>query len=130
MVINNMTSFAMKEAFKRNDEIAAMATTHSDRFVGLGILPMHNVDVAEELERSKDLASVTIKDHIIGHTLDEGQFLPLGGCGAPSAVVEVHQGDTIVARDTVLPRNTVGNLVEGAHLRRTRAGRMWTSFRS
>ncbi len=102
-----------------NDEVAAMVDDHPDRFVGLGILPMHNVDVAvEELERIVNdlgLRGVTIKDHILGHTLDEGQFLPFWEAAERlGAVVEFHQGSTIVFDR--IPRyfleNTVGNLVE------------------
>lgn len=102
-----------------NDEVAAMVDEHPDRFVGLGILPMHNVAASVvELERAVTdlgLKGVTIKDHVNGHTLDEPQFLPFWEAAERlGAVVEFHQGSTIVAQR--IPRyfleNTVGNLVE------------------
>jgi aminocarboxymuconate-semialdehyde decarboxylase len=96
-----------------------MVDEHPDRFVGLGILPMQNVAASVvELERAVTklgLKGVTIKDHINGHTLDESQFLPFWEAAERlGAVVEFHQGNTIVAQR--IPRyfleNTVGNLVE------------------
>ena len=102
-----------------NDEVAAMVDEHPDRFVGLGILPMQDMEASVvELERiATDLGmkGVTIKDHINGHTLDEPQFLPFWEAAEElGTVVEFHQGSTIVAQR--IPRyfleNTVGNLVE------------------
>ena len=102
-----------------NDEIAAMVDEYSDRFVGLGILPMQDVDASViELERlvvDLGLKGVTIKDHINGITLDDPRFLPFWEAAERlRAVVEFHQGSTIVAQR--IPRyfleNTVGNLVE------------------
>jgi len=102
-----------------NDEVAAMVDEHPDRFVGLGILPMQTVAASVvELERvvtDLGLKGVTIKDHVNGHTLDEPQFLPFWEAAERlGAVVEFHQGSTIVAQR--IPRyfleNTVGNLVE------------------
>jgi aminocarboxymuconate-semialdehyde decarboxylase len=102
-----------------NDEVAAMADEHPDRFVGLGILPMQDVEASVvELERAVTdlgLKGVTIKDQINGHTLDEPRFLPFWEAAEGlEAVVEFHQGNTIVAQR--IPRyfleNTVGNLVE------------------
>ncbi len=109
-----------KAAFEAcNDEVAAMVDEHPDRFVGLGIIPMQDVEAAvAELERvvgDLGLRGVTIKDHINGHTLDEPQFLPFWEAAEHlGAVVEFHQGSTIVFER--IPRyfleNTVGNLVE------------------
>jgi aminocarboxymuconate-semialdehyde decarboxylase len=102
-----------------NDEIAAMVDEHPDRFLGLGILPMQDVQASIiELERVVNdlgLRGVTIKDHINGHTLDEPQFYPFWETAEKlGTVVEFHQGDTIVSQR--IPRyfleNTVGNLVE------------------
>jgi len=102
-----------------NDEVAAMVDEHPDRFVGLGVLPMQNVEAAVvELERAVTdlgLRGVTIKDHVNGHTLDEPRFLPFWEAAERlEVVVEFHQGSTIVAQR--IPRyfleNTVGNLVE------------------
>ncbi len=102
-----------------NDEVASMVDDHPDRFVGLGMVPLQDVaEAVEELERVvRDLRfkGVTIKDHINGHTLDEPRFLPFWETAERlRAVVEVHQGSTIVANR--IPRyfleNTVGNLVE------------------
>lgn len=109
-----------KAAFEAcNDEVAAMVDDHPDRFVGMGILPMQDIDAAvAELERvveDLDFKGVTIKDHILGHTLDEPRFLPFWETAERlGAVVEFHQGSTIVFER--IPRyfleNTVGNLVE------------------
>ena len=102
-----------------NDEVAAMVDEHPDRFVGLGILPMQDVEASvAELERAVNelgLKGVTIKDHINGHNLDEPRFLPFWEAAERlGAVVEFHQGSTIVEQR--IPRyfleNTVGNLVE------------------
>jgi aminocarboxymuconate-semialdehyde decarboxylase len=102
-----------------NDEVAAMVDEYPDRFVGLGILPMQDVAASVvELERAVTdlgLRGVTIKDHVNGSTLDEPQFLPFWEAAERlGAVVEFHQGSTIVAQR--IPRyfleNTVGNLVE------------------
>jgi aminocarboxymuconate-semialdehyde decarboxylase len=102
-----------------NDEIASMVDDYPDRFIGMGILPMQDVSTAvEELERAvKDLGlkGVTIKDHINGHTLDEPQFYPFWEVAERlGAVVEFHQGDTVVAHRITryFLENTVGNLVE------------------
>jgi len=102
-----------------NDEVAALVDEYPDRFVGLGILPMQDVAASVvELERAVTdlgLKGVTIKDHINGNTLDEPQFLQFWEAAERlGAVVEFHQGSTIVAQR--IPRyfleNTVGNLVE------------------
>jgi aminocarboxymuconate-semialdehyde decarboxylase len=102
-----------------NDEIASMVADYPDRFVGLGILPMQDVNVSiGELERiinELGLKGVTIKDHVNGHTLDEPQFQPFWQTAERlGAVVQFHQGNTIV--EGRIPRyfleNTVGNLVE------------------
>jgi aminocarboxymuconate-semialdehyde decarboxylase len=102
-----------------NEEIAAIVDEYPDRFVGLGILPMQDVAASvAELERvvtELGLRGVTIKDHINGYTLDEHQFIPFWEAAERlGAVVEFHQGDTIVGQR--IPRyfleNTVGNLVE------------------
>lgn len=102
-----------------NNEVAAMVDDYPDRFVGLGMVPLQDVDMAvDELERAVNdlgIRGVTIKDHINGHTLDEPRFLPFWETAERlGAVVEVHQGTTIVA--SRIPRyfleNTVGNLVE------------------
>jgi aminocarboxymuconate-semialdehyde decarboxylase len=102
-----------------NDEVADMVDEYSDRFVGLGILPMQDVAASvTELERlvaDLGLKGVTIKDHINGITLDEPRFLPFWEAAERlGAVVEFHQGSTIVAQRITryFLENTVGNLVE------------------
>lgn len=111
---------AAKASFRDcNDEVAAMVDDHPDRFVGLGIVPMQDVELAvAELERvmgDLDFKGVTIKDHINGHTLDEPQYLPFWEAAERlGAVVEFHQGSTIVEQRITryFLENTVGNLVE------------------
>ena len=102
-----------------NEEIAAMVDDYPDRFVGLGIVPMQDADAAvEELEHTVNdlgLKGVTIKDHINGYTLDEPMFYPFWeAADRLGAVVEIHQGDTVVAHRITkyFLENTVGNLVE------------------
>ncbi len=96
-----------------------MVAEYPDRFSGLGILPMHDVDESvKELERAVSelgLKGVTIKDHVNGHTLDEPGFLPFWEAAEHlGAVVEIHQGSTIVTQRIAryFLENTVGNLVE------------------
>ena len=102
-----------------NDEIASMVDDYPDRFMGLGIIPMQDATASiEELERAVHdlgLNGVTIKDHINGHTLDEPMFYPFWEAAERlGAVVEIHQGDTVVAHRITgyFLENTVGNLVE------------------
>jgi aminocarboxymuconate-semialdehyde decarboxylase len=102
-----------------NDEVASMVDDYPDRFIGLGITPMQDAAASvEELERAVNdlgLRGVTIKDHINGHTLDEPMFYPFWEAAERlGAVVEIHQGDTVVAHRITgyFLENTVGNLVE------------------
>ena len=102
-----------------NDEVASMVDDYPDRFTGLGITPMQDATASiEELERAVNdlgLRGVTIKDHINGHTLDEPMFYPFWEAAERlGAVVEIHQGDTVVAHRITgyFLENTVGNLVE------------------
>ena len=102
-----------------NDEIASMVDEYPDRFMGLGITPMQDpVTSIDELERAVNdlgLKGVTIKDHINGPTLDDPMFYPFWEAAERlGAVVEIHQGDTIVEHRITkyFLDNTVGNLVE------------------
>ncbi len=105
-----------------NDEIADMARARSDRFAGLGTLPMQDVKAAiAELERCMTklgLKGVEINDHINGRTLEEPEFRPFWKAAEQmGALVFFHQaGETLVASRSTryhLP-NTIGNLVDRA----------------
>ena len=102
-----------------NDEIASMVDDHPDRFIGLGTIPMQDPAASiAELERAVNdlgLKGVTVKDHINGPTLDDPMFYPFWEAAERlGAVVEIHQGDTVVEHRITkyFLDNTVGNLVE------------------
>jgi aminocarboxymuconate-semialdehyde decarboxylase len=103
-----------------NDEIAAMAAAHPDRFRGLAILPMQDVASAiEEMTRAVTglgMVGVMIGDHVGGRLLDEPDFRPFWATAQRTgALVLLHQASpTLVASRTSryhLP-NTIGNAVD------------------
>lgn len=63
-----------------NNHLAKIQHTYPDRFVGLGTLPMQNVDLAiQELRRCKhelNLPGVEIATHILDVNLDDERFYP------------------------------------------------------
>lgn len=64
-----------------NDATAALCRAHPDRFVGLGSLPLANVDAAlEELDRcvgELDMKGVMIGSNIDGVALNDAKFEPM-----------------------------------------------------
>lgn len=63
-----------------NDSIAALAVTHSDRFVGVAVLPMVDDTMIEELRRARfelGLEGVMIFSNIEGQPLDDPSMWPL-----------------------------------------------------
>jgi aminocarboxymuconate-semialdehyde decarboxylase len=103
-----------------NDEIHRLTKEHPDRFAGLAIVPMQEVDAAvEELHRAIEvlgLLGIMIGDHVNGTTLDDQRFRPLWAAAEQlGALVFVHQaGATITSNriDRYHLSNTVGNLAE------------------
>jgi aminocarboxymuconate-semialdehyde decarboxylase len=103
-----------------NDEVAAMVAARPDRFAGLAIVPLQDVDVAvTELTRAVTdlgLRGVMIGDHVNGRLFDEPEFRPFWAAAERlSALVLLHQASpTLVASRTKryhLP-NTIGNAVD------------------
>jgi aminocarboxymuconate-semialdehyde decarboxylase len=107
-------------AVECNDEMAEMATAHPDRFMGLGTLPLQDVDLAiAEMERCMGplgLRGFMIDDHVNNRTYDDPFFDPFWAAAERfGAFVLVHQGrpTSVTFRTTkyFLP-NAVGNLVD------------------
>jgi aminocarboxymuconate-semialdehyde decarboxylase len=77
-----------------NDHIAGLVADHPRRFVGLGTLPMQDVELAiRELERCRTLglAGVEIGSHVNGRNLDDGRIFPVLQAAADlGAAVFVH----------------------------------------
>ena len=106
-----------------NDEVHQMTVDYPDRFKGMAIIPMQDVNLAiAELDRCVNgmgFVGAMIDDHVNGNTYDDPEFLPLWRAAEEmGAVMLVHQqgGQTLV-RDRN-PRyhlhNTIGNLVDRA----------------
>lgn len=103
-----------------NDEVAEMVRDRPDRFMGLGTLPLQNVDLAiQETERSigeLGLRGFMIDDHVNGLTYDHPTFGPFwASAEGLKAFIFIHQGRptsvTYRIRDYFLP-NSIGNLVD------------------
>lgn len=71
---------ALQTARFFNDYIAETASRHHDRFIGLGTVPLQDVDTSiKELERCKqelNLAGVEIGTNVNGENLSEEKFIP------------------------------------------------------
>jgi aminocarboxymuconate-semialdehyde decarboxylase len=111
-----------------NSEIHDLVTTHPDRFLGLGMIPMQDTAKAiTELERIiRDLGfkGVILNDHVAGTNYDDPRFIPFFAAAEDlGALLFFHQGgETITtARNPryKLP-NAVGNLTERTLLYATR----------
>ncbi len=105
-----------------NDEVAEMVCAHPARFLGLGTLPMQDVDrTLAEMRRGIEelrLVGFMIDDHVEGLTYDHEMFDPVWAAAAQlRAFILVHQGRlTSVTSRTAkyfLP-NSIGNLVDRA----------------
>ena len=105
-----------------NDEVAEMVRAHPARFLGLGTLPMQDVDrTLAEMRRGIEelrLVGFMIDDHVEGLTYDHEMFDPVWAAAAQlRAFILVHQGRlTSVTSRTAkyfLP-NSIGNLVDRA----------------
>ncbi len=82
-----------------NDHIAGIANEHPKRFIGLGPLPMHDVELAmRELERCKriGLKGVQVGTHVEGLNLGEPRLFPVfQACEALGMAVFVHPWDML-----------------------------------
>ena len=100
-------------------EIEEMFTEHSDRFLGMGMVPMQDPPTAiAELERLIDrgFKGIILNDHVLGVTYDDPRYLPFFAAAEElGALLFFHQGgETITTRRNPkykLP-NAVGNLTE------------------
>lgn len=107
-------------AREANEEIAGMVRAHPERFMGLGTLPMQDVDRAVvELERGMgelDLTGFMIDDHVNGLTYDddvfEGLWEAAEGFGA-FLLIHQYQHTTVAARtEKYFLLNSIGNLTD------------------
>ena len=105
-------------AQEANEEIAGMVRAHPERFMGLGTLPMQDVDRAVvELERGigeLGLTGFMIDDHVNGITYDddvfEGLWEAAEGLGA-FLLIHQYQHTTVAARtEKYFLLNSIGNL--------------------
>ncbi len=82
-----------------NDHIAGIVQEHPRRFVGLGTLPLQDVDLSlRELERCKriGLAGVEVGTHVEGVNLGEAQLFPIfQACEELGMAVFVHPWDMV-----------------------------------
>ena len=105
-----------------NEEVAEMVRDHPDRFMGLGTLPMQDIERAKaEMDRAmKELGLVgfMINDHVNNLTYDHEIFDEFwAGIHELGAFILIHQFDPTVVtyrtRDYFL-LNSIGNLVDRA----------------
>jgi aminocarboxymuconate-semialdehyde decarboxylase len=103
-----------------NDQVHEMSTQYPDRFTGLAILPMQEVDAAiAELDRCVNtlgLKGAMIGDHVNGVLYDDPAFSPFWAAAEQmEAVILLHQSSPTVTKariDRYHLSNTVGNPVE------------------
>jgi len=103
-----------------NAEIHDLITTHPDRFLGLGMVPMQDTASAiAEMERivgDLGFKGVILNDHVAGTTYDDPRFTPFFAAAEDlGALLFFHQGgETITAGRTSRYKlaNAVGNLTE------------------
>ena len=103
-----------------NQEIHEVVSTHPDRFLGLGMVPMQDTRIAiaemEHLVTDLGLKGVILNDHVAGVTYDDPRFLPFFAAAEDlEALLFFHQGGQTVTTKRnpryKLP-NAVGNLTE------------------
>ena len=103
-----------------NEEISELVRDYSDRFMGLGTLPMQDIPMAvQEMEhgmKKLGLRGFMIDDHVNGLTYDEPIFEPFWDkVEKLGAFILIHQyGPTVTETRTrrYFLHNTVGNLVD------------------
>jgi aminocarboxymuconate-semialdehyde decarboxylase len=82
-----------------NDHIAGIVEAHPKRFIGLGTLPMQDIDLSvRELERCKriGLRGVQIGTHVEGMNLGEPRLFPLfAACAEADMAIFVHPWDML-----------------------------------
>lgn len=103
-----------------NEYVSAMVTAHPDRFAGLAIIPLQDVDLAiGELTRAHQelgLGGVMVGDHVNGVLWDDPRFEPFWAAAESlGSFVLVHQAPPTLVASRVQRyqlANTIGNLVE------------------
>lgn len=104
-----------------NDSLSELTKQWPDRFMGIGTLPMQDVNMAiNELERcvtQLGLKGAQINDHVNGLPMGEEEFLPFWkAVEEMGAVILFHQseGDTVVQyrSNNYHLNNTIGNLAD------------------
>ena len=117
---NQKPETTAKIARQCNEEIAELAKTYPNRIIGMGTLPMQDIDLAvAEMERGMDklgLSGFMIDDHVNGVTYDDPVFNPFWEKAERlGAFLLVHQyGPTVTETRTrkYFLHNSVGNLVD------------------
>jgi aminocarboxymuconate-semialdehyde decarboxylase len=117
---NQKPETTAKTARLCNEEIAGLAKKYPNRIIGLGTLPMQDIDLAvAEMEHGVGklgLSGFMIDDHVNGVTYDDPVFNPFWESAERlGAFLLVHQyGPTVTETRTrkYFLHNTVGNLVD------------------
>ena len=117
---NQEPEVTAKIASECNEEISELSRDHTDRFMGLGTLPMQDIPLAvKEMERGMKklgLKGFMIDDHVNGLTYDDPVFETFWTLAEKlGAFILVHQyGPTVTETRTrkYFLHNTVGNLVD------------------
>ena len=115
------TSDCLAIARDCNDSLGELVKQWPNRFMGIGTLPMQDVNAAiTELERCMTqlgLKGAQINDHVNGSPMGEDEFLPFWkAVEEMGAVILFHQseGDTVVQyrSNNYHLNNTIGNLAD------------------
>ena len=115
------TSHCLAIARDCNDSLGELVKQWPTRFMGIGTLPMQDVNAAiAELERCMTqlgLKGAQINDHVNGSPMGEDEFLPFWkAVEEMGAVILFHQseGDTVVQyrSNNYHLNNTIGNLAD------------------
>jgi aminocarboxymuconate-semialdehyde decarboxylase len=116
----NDVDTALQVARECNDELADLTVEYPDRFAAMGIVPMQDVPTAiaelERIMRDKHMKGVMLRDHVLGSTFDEPDYLPFfQAAEALDAIVFFHQGGKTVTQSRTSrygTGNSIGNLTE------------------
>jgi aminocarboxymuconate-semialdehyde decarboxylase len=113
------SEITQKIAKECNDEISQLSMNYPDRFIGLGTLPMQDVETAVKMmENGMDqgLIGFMIDDQVVGLTYDDPVFDMFWRCAEElGSFILIHQfGPTVTQTRTrrYFLHNTVGNLVD------------------